>query len=86
MADFGASKDFDCISSWSSIGNQKYNAPEVGDENTPCPKADVWSVGVMLLDLMIPNESRDMSSRFSFKNIPFSLPEMLEEYLFEPQD
>ena len=86
VADFGASKGFDSLSSFTAIGNMKYKANEVDEDNNSFSKADVWSVGVMILDLLIPDESWEISSYFSFANIGFTLPKLLNEFLTDEID
>lgn len=52
IADFGSSKILETCKSMSNVGTLAYKAPEVIIKNTYDCKADIWSLGIMSLELI----------------------------------
>ena len=53
IADFGSSKILETGRSMTNAGTLVYKAPEVIQKNTYNCKADVWSFGIMSLELIL---------------------------------
>ena len=53
IADFGSSKILETCKSMTNAGTLAYKAPEVIQMNTYDCKADVWSLGILSLELLL---------------------------------